>query len=399
MKLRLLLFLCLILLIYLPISAQEIQQLPVESGSASPYYASLLNSSNQEISADNALNEQILDLVEVYLTDSILPIKRQRHRVVGAALLPMFGYKWLTINYRKEKFVATATSNLRVPREGSDLFTEYDVNWNLTSVIPRYQKLEEQGYMRMKEIGRKGKKHNGYEGEPFVEINENSNLERYHLHCEHTPLIDYRPMINQLFLPVISPMNTDKHPNFRDMRPSIGLYGAFVSDCNHHCHPEIHPYEWIWWMNLSDSVSNGKNGKEWLIGLLREGSNRFPKWSPAPRIGEISVPFAFPADKNELIIQIDHLVFGPFDEAGLGQLNIPESAFDLDFETLSFGFDHPKLNNKTLRIETSNPMPAKGLKAWIGELKHDEAKGIITGNIHFAASVKDLWTARLKTRF
>ena len=95
----------------------------------------------------------------------------------------------------------------------------------------------------------------------------------------------------------------------------MGFYGAYCLDCNHNCHPEMHPYEWTWWLNLKDGESTNKT---WLIGLFHEGSNRFPKWSKNPMTGEIKIPFAFAIGQDSPLncgITIDHLVFSKFEDA------------------------------------------------------------------------------------
>lgn len=347
----------------------------------------------KEIRENTVLNESIVDLASVYLTDSILPRKFERHQLpVIGGFTRMAGFRWLSINGRKEKYVGTAKNGFRIP--GGVHFTEYDVNINLVPHLKRYIDLSYAAYTRQKKIGRYKKENNHYTGPPFVYPDEETDLSVYHVHCELTPPAPYREMIDDLFYPIIPGSSAAQHLHFGDENFTAGLYGAYVSDCNHDCHPEIHPYEWLWWLNVHPSLDEEENSKTWLLGLFREGSNRMPRWSPAPRTGEIAIPFIFPAGSKELVIELQHLVYGRFNEEGFRQLaNIPADAKQFDATEEKFLLEE---KNTGIVLKTNAVVKSPALKYWFSPLNYDEQRELISGQLHIAVSNDDLYTAKVK---
>ncbi len=346
----------------------------------------------EEIRENTILNESIVDLASVYLTDSILTKKVERHRLpVIGGFTRMAGIRWLTINWRKEKFVGTAQDGFRIP--GGEHFTEHDININLVPHLKRSIDLAYHAYQRQKEIGREKKKRD-YNAVPYVYPDSSTNLDFYHLHCELTPPGNYRAMINDLFYPILPGNSATKHPHFGDEHFTVGLYGAYISDCNHSCHPEIHPYEWLWWLNVHEDLDREENSRTWLAGMFREGSNRMPHWSSAPRTGEIAIPFIFPADKKEFQIELEHLVFGAFNDAGFRQLaNIPADALLFDKTERKFSLDE---KDGRIILKTNSVITSSAIKFWFSSLNYDTQKNLISGRLHIAVSNDDLYAAKVK---
>ncbi|HXH19470.1 MAG TPA: hypothetical protein VNJ07_10340, partial [Chitinophagales bacterium] len=262
--------------------------------------------------------------------------------------------------------------------------------------LKRYIDLSFQGHARQKEIGRKKKKYHNYTKPPFIYPDEDTDLNAYHLHCELSPPRHYRSMINELVYPVIAGNTATKHHHFGDEQFTVGVYGAFVSDCNHHCHPEIHPYEWLWWLNVHPDTDIEPNSKTWVFGLFREGSNRMPHWSPKPRTGGISIPFVFPAEKKELLIELHHLVFSSFNEKGFSQLNIPAEALLFDKTEWKFSIADDTLQHVFIILKTNVPLFQKAIKFWFSSLNYDAQNGMLSGKLHLATSADELYTAKVK---
>jgi hypothetical protein len=255
----------------------------------------LLSKPNSELRNDPMATEMILDMVDVWVADSILPRKREHHHVPGGFMWPLVGIKWQRIRETKQKYVGTIQ---RFDIGHRRVLTENDVNFDVASHLPKYQRLAFEGYEVQKEIGR-AKRRIDYNATPFDSLPTEDNWNRYTLHCEVTPPRDRLDLLDSLFFPTKKGSRLEDHPNFGTVNRQIGVYGAFCSDCNHTCHPEIHPYEWIWWLDLTqpDSI------KKWYFAFFKEGSNRFPKWSKKS-FGWITIPFAIPLTTDSLSITV-----------------------------------------------------------------------------------------------
>jgi hypothetical protein len=76
-----------------------------------------------------------------------------------------------------------------------------------------------------------------------------------------------------------------------------------------HDHPEIHPFDAIWWRN------ERKNG--WIFGVFQDDSNRYSSpycggnngasWSQAPRDVTFRFPFRFPRSAGCQLVQLRHV--------------------------------------------------------------------------------------------
>lgn len=346
-----------------------------------------LNNENSKIREDYLLNERLVDLVDVYEVDSILPLKTQRHRIGPVGwFIRIAGYCWRSINMKRVKFVGTVKGDIH--GTSKEHFTEYDVNWNVIPHFKQYQDYLNTAYKfqvkRNKFIRKKPK-----DGPPFY-YDRNDNSGKYDMHCELTPGRQYRHELNEKFYPCVKGGGLSSHHNFGEKDPTLGLYGPLVADCNHSCHPEIHPYEWLWWLEVNPAKDH-LNSKRWVVGFFREMSNRFRGWSKRPRVGVISIPFLFPVDAKNPTIHIEHLTFSEHVPEGLKRINeMPEDAVDMNFSELELSLNGL---DKSIIITTNHPLRFPGMNMWFKDLQTDGKW--IAGKVTFGCSVVDMHTFKV----
>jgi len=356
----------------------------------------LLTQSRKFIADHDSLNEELVDLVKVFSVDSILPSKSQRHRVAAAGwVISMFGYKWKALSMTKQKFVGTERDHIRVPGN-PPLFTEYDVNFNLIPRIRKYIDLVWIGYEKQAKRNR-FKKIKNFDEAPWVYPETLENIKRYRMHCEITPPVYARAMLNEKFYPCIRPNSSNEHINIGTDHATFGMYGAFVADFNHAGHPEIHPYDWIWWYDTHPQRMKEKN-QTWYFGFMKEASNRFRGWykKKEPRVGQISIPFSFDMKNDTLKVTLEHLVHDLFNPEGLKSLEgVPENASDLYFSEKNYSFENTELNGKIVQFTTSNPIRREGMKTWFSDLNLDKEANLLTGYLNLGVSVDQLYNAKI----
>jgi hypothetical protein len=202
-------------------------------------------------------------------------------------------------------------------------------------------------------------------------------------------------MLNYLFYPTMPGIDIDRHPNFMNRQPTMGFYGTYCLDCNHNCHPELHPYEWLWWMNLHNGTTKDKT---WMVGLMKDGSNRFHHWSHNPKTGKVSIPFAYEVRDRaarDRCITIEHLVFNRFIDSNLTKLNLPATVFNSDKRTVDVTLTDDTGGNIPISVQFRNVMIGSGLRYWLSDVNWDEQNHIVSGYINFATSVQDVYTVRV----
>ena len=376
---------------------------PISTYSPTPAAFRYLLLTNQQIEDNDTINEEILDLVTPMVMDSVLTRKKEHHQVflVGWLIHAFGDYNWRAIDMMKQKIVGTVRGD---GRSGEEEYTEYDINFDLYCHLHRYlwqvfKSYDRAGKIRRQDIRATFHYHH-YKGTdfnvpPYKRDTNKVDMYMYREHCELTPQREFRPMLNYLFYPTLPGIDMDRHPNFGTRLPSMGFYGATCLDCNHNCHPEMHPYEWIWWMNLHNG--NIKD-KTWLVGLLKDGSNRFHHWSHNPKTGKITLPFAFEVKDRaakDRLITIEHLVFNKFLESNLAMLNIPPTAFDANHKTLEVNLPDDKGGTIPITVAFTNVLLNSGLRYWFTDVNWDEKDHILSGYINMATSVQDLYTMRV----
>jgi hypothetical protein len=356
----------------------------------------LLTKDRRFIADNDSLNEHLVDLVKVFSVDSVLPSKSQRHRVAAAGwVISIFGYKWKALNMTKQKFVGTERDHIRVPGN-PPLFTEYDVNFNLIPhtrkyidvVWPAYeQKCARNRFNRIEDVN----------AAPCIYPETLENIEKYRMHCEITPPVYARAMLNEAFYPCIRPNSSNEHYNIGTDHATFGMYGPFVADYNHTGGAEIHPYDWIWWYDTHPLRLDEKS-QTWFFGFMKESSNRFRGWykKKRPMTGQISVPFVFDLENDTLKITLQHLVHDLFNSEGLNDLSgVPENASDLYFSEKNFSFENSELSGKNIRFELSYPIKQEGMKTWFSDLNLDKDANLLTGYLNLGISVEQLYNAKV----
>ncbi len=368
--------------------------LPVTNVAAIDSVFLKLQTNNIEIRNDSILNEQLLDLVRIKEADSVLTKRTQRHRSGFGWLLAPFGIHWRAITMNRVKYVGTAKRDIGNPSKPE--YTEYDINIDVMAHTPKYMALVWQGQQRQKEVNKKNLNGKDPNKPPFIEPRLET-AQYYRIHCELTPPNQYRDQITELFYPVTDHKGFAGHHNFGESRPTLGVYGPFVLDCNHNCHIEIHPYDWLWWLDVNPAKDSLANEKRWLVGLQREGSNRFHKWATSPRVGLVSVPFLFAIDEANPTILIEHLLHNDFVPEALQNLpELPADALDMNFTEMTVSLTNQLKDDKTLTIRTNQPIDSEGLRMWLSEVETDGQW--IKGYVNIAVSVKDIFTARVTVR-
>jgi hypothetical protein len=389
---------CLILffliLLNLSVKAQLSIELSSKSKTSKEFQYLLLT--NEEVNKNDVINESIVDLVQPMLVDSMISKKKQHHKLgpLGWFIHTFGNFNWRAMTMVKEKFVGKM---VRHSRSGEEQYTEYDVNFDLHFHLKKYLWRVFEAYDRQATIKRQDVRRShrtDYTTIPFVRDTNNLDIKDYRLHCELTPPRAFRPQLNYLFYPTIPGGGDVKdHPNFESENIAVGFYGVFCLDCNHSCHPELHPYEWMWWLKaVKDDKSNQKI---WNLGLFHESSNRMKNWSVNPMKGMIKIPFAFQLDASQKSIEIKHLVMNEFVEEGLKDFNIPSSFFKNNSKSQIITVTDNSQKLADIEIIHSQPIKTNGLKYWMSEINYDPELKVISGYLNMAVAVKDLYTTQL----
>ncbi len=358
--------------------------------------------SNAALDKNDTIREKILDLVNPMVLDSVIKRKKEHHQLflVGWLIHAFGDYNWRAISNTKQKFVGTVHETAR---SGGFEYTEWDINFDLNFHLDKYLRQTFYCYDCQKKIHRQNfpdrrhRKHKtDYNAPPFVRDSNNINIAKYRLHCELTPPPAFIPQLNYLFFPTLPAAgDISTHPNFGTSHPSMGMYGVNCLDCNHNCHPELHPYEWVWWMNLHNGDANAKT---WLVGLFYEGSNRFKHWSHNPKTGTTTIPFSFEikdAQAPHPKIEIEHLVFNTFVDSNMYKLHLPDTLISTKLQNYTVNITDVNGRIFPIDLHFTNALLTDGLKYWFSNLNWDEQNHILSGYLNMGVSVKDLYTTRI----
>lgn len=374
-------------IIFLPVItfAQHLSAEKVED--INPIFLQLNDS--KEVLNNPELNHELVDLVEAYTVDSVFKRKFERHRVVGGGIIRLLGFRWLAVNKSRQKIVGWVNRHYLHGINTEAHFTEYDINYDLIPFLPTYKDLAYEVYQRQFDMKKSKKKKQ--EGEaPFIYPDEETDMTKYRFHCENTPATEFRSLLNSMFFPVHNNNPLEKHHNFEQKNPVMGMYGVLVLDCNHSCHPEIHPYEWIWWLNTTEESTS------WNVGFIRDVSNRFKHWSSSPRTGEISIPFTFDLDSENWTLKVNHQMFGNFSEEGFNDLNLNGEYRSFNSLIQTFDIVHETLGEKTITVESNMLIPYESLQFAIKNLQFSFTDNLIAGELHLAMSINEVYTAEIE---
>ena len=359
-----------------------------------------LIANNHDIGKDLAMAEHLLDLVDISTADSVFRKKTQRHRFPMSIILEHgWNLYWKSVNQKRVKFVGT---NARYPSNWDGKLREWDVNFFLMPHLDKYVELELLAYKEgRKEGGKLGRDTTkgtiykpGFEGPEAIRHSEETGY--FTLHTECTPWLKGRKELFELFYPCEPKSTMENHPNMGTTFLPMGFYGPLVLDCNHNCKPEIHPYEWVWWMDLYGKNSGEKNQKTWFLGLFRDDSWRFRDWSTKPRSGAVSIPFAFPENADSMLIEVEHLLVDKWIPFRRNKNIIPEGLSDFKQKENVFTFHHNELKrNIFIHSDKSIQENAIGYRVLMNPVEN----GIVSGKINLFLSVKTLYCTKIKIRF
>ena len=377
--------------------AQTVIQVP--EGNGAPEVARFLVEPDKMMKGDVQLVEQVLDLVDAWTTDSTVVESRQHLSGIYGFVGKIFARYWEKLDDKKRKYIGTSSRYFKIY---DGLAKEVDMNIFLMPHLPHYVEMVRAGFDQAFERGRSEKPYR-YDNPPYPtpEALKFKGLGYLTVECEATPHADYREAMAEAFIPTAEgAYQLSEHGNFGVKYPSVGLYGPWVMDCNHNCRPEIHPMDWMWWLDFSEDRPGGPNAKSWMLGLIRDASQRFEDWSPGPISGYISFPVAIPDHSSTATILLDHLVFDKF---------VPEATAER-FPGLSatltgadgahvFQLQGDFPNDIALQVKLSGGADPNGLKVWTGNWQHDAEKGLIYGSLQIVTSVEYLYTARLTVDF
>jgi hypothetical protein len=339
--------------------------------------------------ANKYQNHEVVNMVNVFTVDSSFTRKFERHRVVGGGIIRLLGFRWKAASKTRQKLVGWVNRTYLHDINKEAQFTEYDINYDLIPLLPAYKDLAYNVYQMQFDMKKSKKKK--FEGQaPYVYPTEEMDMTKYRFHCENTPATNFRSLLNTKFFPVHRNNDLTKHHNFEEAHPVMGMYGVMVLDCNHSCHPEIHPYEWVWWLNLTEEKTS------WNVGFIRDVSNRFKHWSSSPRTGQISLPFNFPLNTSNWTLEIDHQMFGNFSEEGFLDMELNANYENFNFESRTYSFDNSSLTNRTLTVKSNMKIPYESIQYAIENIRLNEAGNSLSGTLNLAMSISDVYTAEIK---
>lgn len=355
-----------------------------------------------DLYADVVKREQILDLVRACTYDSVLGKGTQRHVVFPLGIMMnAVGMKWRAMDAVKQKYVGTHSRRFKM---FYGIGKEKDYNFFLTPHIQPYVQMMAHAFDTA-QTWRKSDK--GYRLDsarwpcpPELQYKG----ECLSVECEGTPHPDYMQALDSLLLPTDKDKHGFDHPNFHGEFPSIGLYGAFCLDCNHNCRPEIHPIDWMWWLDIDSARAEVPATRTWFVGLLRDCSNRFDDWSASPLSGTLSIPFLVKAGRR-VHISVDHLLM---DEAVPGNYEgVPGSAAyrKNGDEPLLMTQMYSHLRGRAPEftftingqpVDLNNRPSDNGVFTAIEFV--EEENGYIRGYVHLFASVKNVFAGRVQVQ-
>src|ERR1043165_839623 len=205
------------------------QTFNISSYNPTPESFKYLLLTNKKVSDNDTINENILDLVNPMLLDSVVEKRKQHHHVflVGWLIHAFGGYNWRAVDMHKQKTVGTVKHD---GRSGEVEYTEYDIKFHLQFRLGKYLNqictaCDLQRKFHRQDI--RPSHHTDYEKEPFKRDTSNINASLYDLGTELTPPTSFLPQLNYLFFPTLPEGgHLRDHPNFGTDHPSMGFYGV-----------------------------------------------------------------------------------------------------------------------------------------------------------------------------
>lgn len=333
--------------------------------------------------------ESVLDLVQPWLLDSILEKKSQRHvSFWGWFLDKCLGLNWKYIDAGKQKYVGSSSRTMQV---FDGVAREVDINLFIMPHLEPYVREVKEIYEYTLDHNKGNSKQFRIDNPPYPSPDalRFGDAGYFTIECEVTPGEEIRGEFDKKVMPLQAGANHLKdHPNFGVEFPSFGMMGTSCLDCNHNCRPEIHPIEWLWWLDMHPE---NPGGWEWIVTLLHDDTRRFEDWSAAPVEGQIGIPFRIPSGAESFELTIEVLIAHGMEEL---QAELPSVARRLGNDGGGFSAWE---GGPTVEVNVKGAVDASKSKWWIGDLLRDEDSGDLLGFLHLAASTGQGFSVRIST--
>jgi hypothetical protein len=351
-----------------------------------------LQSDNATLKDNIVRTEQAIDLVQAWVADSIAEKDKQRLKGLGGWIAQRTAARfWLKYDERKKKYVGTISRPYHIYDGMAD---EVDINIFIMPHLPEYIQMVRKGFdlARERPRGDKAFRFDAPENYPLPAELKVDDLGYITIECEVTPPQKFAQDLEKQLFPVKDgDYSLDTIPGFGTKHTSFGMTGVWCMDCNHNCRPEIHPIEWLWWLDLSESRPATRT---WQVALMVDGSNRFDDWSPSPISGEIAIPFVVNSSTRYLDINLQHIVSDPIAQAE-GSLPFPEDAFQFGDTTFRTTVNFPDAKRQAINtnISVKGNWPRTATHFWISELT--EVQGGYGGFFHVSTTAESMMAFRL----
>lgn len=376
-------FLCLLILLAISQSA-----LPAQTAIQS------LVLDDVKLREDIIATEQVLDLVNAVVLDSVIEDKKQRHKGFGGWMLQrVLTRYWVSLDSNKRKYVGTCSRQYKIYDGIAD---EFDMNIFLMPHLPSYIDMAAKAFevARKKPRGDKAFRYDSPENYPLPEKLKYKDFGYFTVECELTPPNQFREILDANFLPMTAGHQAlEEHPNFGQQYPSFGMTGTWCLDCNHNCRPEIHPIEWLWWLDMSADRPGGPHAKSWMLSLMNDASNRFNDWSPSPMQGSIALPFALPVQAESMTINLQHIASDEIENSEPSVL--PEGQSIIQPGVVKASIAKPDGGNLTVAISADQGWKGNDFSIDWGELKLDKENQVYTGFVRIHVAIATVFASRV----
>lgn len=355
----------------------------------------LLLKPDADLRKDVIQTEQVIDLVQARVADSLAEKNKQRLKGIGGWIAQRTWRRfWLKFTDAKQRYVGTSSRDYHVFNGPGD---EVDINIFIMPHLPQYIRMVRSGFdeARKRPRGDKGFRFDSIPDFPLPPELKVDDYGYITVECEVTPPQDFADVIAEMLVPTHEGVYiVDSLPNFGTPHPSFGMTGVWCMDCNHNCRPEIHPIEWLWWLDMSSERPGSENAKSWLVSLMVDGSNRFNDWTPSPIMGEIALPFAIDEYVRTLDVSMTHVASDPSTEE-VPSLPVPTSAYQSGDTTFRIPLPLDAKDTNPIRADfhVEGNWPTAGTRYWISDFR--KIKGGFGGYLHVATQVKSLMAMRI----
>ena len=114
--------------------------------------------------------------------------------------------------------------------------------------------------------------------------------------------------------------------------------------------------------------------------------------------GEIKIPFAFDLAQDLSVtpqIKVEHLVFNKFENAEFKKFELPDKNFGTkeNYVACLFQMDDSTTIKSDLRF--NQILKTDALKYWFTDLNYDKQNHVLSGYLHYAISVQDLYATKI----